>query len=200
MVVAFGALVLLLGATRTWTTGDGGGFVERALPAPPVDAPDGDQYQQFSRDNDEGRFQAQVEDDPQVVVDSIQFVGTSTGPFADAEFYQYKVRFDGGVPDLCFGQFTEFGGSAACGPPGGAGPEIGGGSSQTNNGPVIESLSVTGLDPESRWARVELASGLAIVGDVQQGVAYFEWVQERAILIEVFNDELELLWSDDPSF
>lgn len=199
IVVGFGALVLTVGEPRGWGPSGDAGWVVRALPAPPADAPVGDQYQELLNAEGRGRFEANVAQGVDVEPGSIEFVGTSIGPFEDVELYRFMARFDDGGMDHCSSSIGESWGGTSCGPPGG-GPSVGGGSAQSGDGPTIESLDVTGLEPEARWARAVLDSGLIIIGDVREGMAHISWTTDSLVVIEVYNADLELLWSEEPDW
>ncbi len=191
---------LLLATTRFVGVGSGEDEVAiRALPAAPPEAPPADQYQPFEAiDDGQERQRWQLLDDPDVVVDSIEPIGVAIGPVGDREFYRYKARMEpSGEVLRCVGEYGETGGGSSCGGGGDMEPGVGGGSSQSGNGPIIEYSTVEGLGPDAAWALFELGSGFSIVSEVRGGIASVEWVGngERVAQITVYSAELDELWS-----
>ena len=192
-------VVFILLVTTRFVRFDSGGeeLVARALPFVPADAPPADQYQPFLVLDDGNDHHRQLLDDPDVSAASIEPIGVAIGPVGDREFYRFKARME--IDDEllpCVGEFRETGSGLSCGGVANE-PGVGGGSSQSGNGPIIEYATVEGLDPDAAWALFELGSGFSIVSEVRQGIATVEWVGngERLAQITVYSEELDELWS-----
>lgn len=198
VLVLFVGFILLVTATRFAFGPAEDNIVIRALPAVPDDAPAADEYQPFFAPQGDGENSFQLFDDPEVVPESVEFIGIAFGQTSDREFYTFKSRM-GDELMSCTGEFSNSGGSWGCGDVPFLEPSIGGGASQSGNGPLIEHASVEGLGSEAVWARFEFSSGFAILSDVRRGVTGVEWVDAGDPLVTVtsYTEDLEELWSGD---